>query len=51
MSEEKKYTKNEEICEGISEIPFEDLGQVTGGKGDKVLSKGETFSLEEVCTK
>lgn len=51
MSEEKKYIKTEEICEGISEIPFEDLGQVTGGKGDKVLSEGDTFSHEEVRTK
>ena len=51
MSEEKKYTKNEELCEEISEIPFEDLGQVTGGKGDKVLSEGEPFSLETVYTK
>ena len=51
MSEEKKYTNNEEICEGISEISFEDLGQVTGGKGDKVLSEGDTLSFPEVYTK
>ena len=51
MSEEKKYTNNEELCEGITKITEEDLEQVTGGKGDKVLSEGDTFSLETVYTK
>ena len=31
MSEEKKYTKNEEICEEIKNLTEEDLDNVTGG--------------------
>ena len=31
MSEEKKYTNNEEICNGIEKLTEEDLENVTGG--------------------
>ena len=31
MSEEKKYTKNEEICEQAKKLTEEDLEQVNGG--------------------
>ena len=31
MSEEKKYTKTEEICEEIKNLTEEDLENVTGG--------------------
>ena len=35
MSEEKKYTKTKEICEGIKELSVEDLDNVTGGVTDE----------------
>ena len=31
MSEEKKYTNNEEICEEVKNLTEEDLDNVTGG--------------------
>lgn len=32
MSEEKKYTNNEEICNGIEKLTEEDLESVNGGQ-------------------
>ena len=51
MSNDNKELKTEEICEEIKNLTEEDLDNVTGGKGDKVLQEGDTFSFGEVCTK
>ena len=47
MSEEKKYTKTEEICEGIKNLTEEDLDNVTGGiELSQIETKGLVHSIE-----
>ena len=41
----------EDLNEKFRELTPEELKEVTGGKGDKVLQEAEPFSLETVCTK
>ena len=41
----------EDLYKKCRELTPEELKEVTGGKGDKVLSEGETFSFGTVCTK
>ena len=50
MSEEKKYTKTEEICEEIKNLTEEDLDNVTGGKGPTSVPSVSLFppSSEEL---
>ena len=47
MSEEKKYTNNEEICNGIEKLTEEDLESVNGGMitGATVQVKGEGIAI------
>lgn len=41
----------EDLNEKCRELTPEELKEVTGGKADKVLPEGETFSLSETYTK
>ena len=45
MSEEKKYTNNEEICEEATKLTEEDLENVTGGVAQKQFYVGEDISV------
>ncbi len=45
MSEEKKYTNNEEICEEATKLTEEDLENVTGGAAQKQFYVGEDISV------
>ena len=51
MSEEKKYTNNEELCEQVKKLTEEDLDNVTGGKGPTSVPSVSLFppSSEELC--